>query len=429
MVSGLSRRRFLNCATLLTGGVVCGIPAILRGQSTRQKLNIAFIGCGGQGAENLAALAGENVVALCDTNASVLTTANQQFPAAKPFRDFRKMLEQKDMDAVVVSTADHTHAVAALTAIRSGKHVFCESPLTHTVSEARLITQAAREHKVATQMSNQLHNVEGTRQAVEWIQAGVIGTVGEIFCWSDRPTWLQGLTRPSETPPIPPHFDWDLWLGPAPERPYNPSYQPLNWRGWWDFGNGALGDMGCSIMDAAFWALNLGQPTVIEAESTGMTSESAPKTSLVRYQFPSRGALPAVRLNWHDGGRPMTNEAAELATGVKNGSIFIGSKGRMVLPLGGLPRLMPQPRDFQSPQPSLPRSINHHQDWLQACKGGKPAESNFDYSGPLTEIVLLGAVALRTGKRLEWDSSSLKAPNAPEANAFLSQTYRKGWTI
>lgn len=429
MVSGLSRRRFLESATLLTGGMACCLPTLLRGQQTGQKLNIAFVGCGGQGAENLAALAGENVVALCETNANNLAAATQQFPAAKPYRDFRKMLEQKDIEAVVISTADHTHAVATLAAIRSGKHVYCETPLTHKVSEARLIAQAAREHKVSTQMGNQTHSADGTRQVVEWIQAGVIGPIGDVYCWSDRPTWPQGLSRPVDTPPVPPHFEWDLWLGPAFERPYHPCYQPVNWRAWWDFGNGALGDMGCNVMDAACWALNLGQPTFIEAESTGMTPESAPKSSMVRYQFPSRSPLPAVRLHWYDGGTPMVNEAAELGTGIKNGTVFIGSKGRIVLPLGGSPRLMPQPHDFKSPQPTLPRSVNHHQEWLQACKGGKPAESNFNYAGPLTEIVLLGAVALRTGKRIEWDGPNLKVPNVPEAAALLNHNYRKGWTI
>lgn len=429
MVSGLSRRRFLECSTLLVGGALCSFPTILHGQSAGQKLNIGFIGCRGQGGVNLTALAGENVVALCDTNANNLANAAQEFPAAKQYRDFRKMLEQKEMDAVVVSTADHSHAVASLGAIRTGRHVYCETPLTHTVSEARLIAQAAREHKVATQMGNLVHSADGTRQAVEWIQSGIIGTVADIFCWTDRPNWPQGLTRPAETPAVPAHLDWDLWLGPAPERPYHPNYLPVNWRAWWDFGSGALGDIGCSLMDAAFWALNLGQPTLIEAESTGMTSESAPKASVVRYQFPARGGLPAARLHWHDGGKPMTAEAIELAAGIKNGALFMGSKGHIVLPLGGVPKLMPQVHDFKAPQPTLSRSVNHHQEWIQACKGGKPAESNFDYAGPLTEVVLLGVVALRAGKPLEWDAASLKASNSPEADAFVNHSYRKGWTI
>jgi len=429
MVSVLSRRRFLECAALLSGGVACGFPTLLRGQTAGQKLNIGFIGCGGRGAENLTALAGENVVALCDTNANNLAASAQQFPKAGTYRDFRKMLEQKDMEAVVISTPDHTHAVAALAAMRSGRHVYCEFPLTHTVAEARLIAQAAREHKVATQMGNQVHSADANRLAVEWIRAGIIGAVDDVFCWTDRPTWPQGLTRPVDTPPVPAHLDWNLWLGPAPERPYHPIYQPANWRGWWDFGNGALGDMGCNLMDAAFWALNLGNPSLIEAESTGMTQESAPKASMVCWQFPARGALSAVRLHWYDGGKPMPKETAELAAGIKNGAIFAGSKGHLILPIGGLPRLMPQPHDFNPPQPSLPRSINHHQEWIQACKGGKPAESNFDYAGPLTELILLGAVALRVGKRLEWDGPNLKAPNVPEAAAFLSHPCRQGWTL
>ncbi len=425
----ISRRRFLKSTALVIGGAACGLPAVVHSQNANQKLNVAFIGTGGQGQVNLNAITDENVVAVCDTNANFLSAASQRFPQATKYQDFRKVFDQKNIDAVVISTANHTHYVAAMMAIRMGKHVYCETPLSHTVTEARLLAQAAHENKVATQMGNAAHSCDGMKDLVEWIQAGIIGHVEEVHCWTDRPTWPQGINRPEDTPPTPPHLDWDLWLGPAPVRPYHPAYQPFNWRGWWDFGNGALGDMGTLIMDAPIWALNLGHPSTIEAESSGVNQESAPKWTLVRYNFPAREGLPSVKLIWYDGGKMPPQELTERIGGVKNGCLFVGNKGSILLPLGGMPKLMGDARGFKAPDRILARSVNHYKEWLDACKGGKPAGSNFDYAGRLTETVLLGNVALRIGKKLEWDGASLKAVNAPEAAQFLTQPYRNGWQI
>jgi predicted dehydrogenase len=297
----ISRRTFLQYSAIAAG--IWSSPSILADRSPANKLNIGIIGVGGKGAENLKHVASENIVALCDIDARSLRAAAARYPRARQYSDFRKLLEQKDLDAVVISTPDHTHAVATLMAIKLGKHVYCEKPLTHTIDEARRVTQAAREYKVATQMGNSGHSSDGVRSLVEWVQAGVIGTVHEVHAWSNRPIWPQGLTRPADTPPVPDHVAWDLWLGPAEVRPWNPAYHPFNWRGWWDFGTGALGDMGCHIMDGPFWALDLGQPSTIDAESGPMTQESPPKWSVIRYEFPSNQRRSAVRLTWYDGGK------------------------------------------------------------------------------------------------------------------------------
>ncbi len=426
----LCRRRFLG-TVFLAGAAFVAAPTILRSQTPAQKLNLAFIGVGGRGGDNLAALATENIVALCDVNANTLAATGQKFPHAKTHKDFRKLLEQKDVDAVVVSTPDHTHAVAAIMAIRLGKHVYCEKPLAHSVFETRMLTQAARDHKVATQMGNAGHAADGYRDLVEWIQAGVIGQVSEIHCWTDRPIWPQGLTRPTDAPAVPAYLDWDLWLGPAPERPFNPCYQPSIWRGWWDFGTGALGDMGCHILDAPYWALKLGYPISVEAESSGVNDETAPKWSIVRYAFAARGNLPAVRLTWYDGGKLPPPEVMELVPGKKNGSLLIGDKGKIFIAIGESPRLVPEAamKDFKPPEKTLPRSSGHYKEWIEACKGGSPAGANFDYSGPLTEVVLLGNVALRAGKKIQWDPQGMKVTEPTAAAKFVQREYRKGWVL
>ena len=429
--ASFSRRQFLGSALCLAGATVLGIPALVRAQPAGQKLGLGFIGVGGRGADNLKALAGENIVALCDVNANALAAAGPQFPNAKTYKDFRKLLEQKDVEAVVVSTPDHTHAVAAITAIRAGKHVYCEKPLAHSIHECRMLAQAARDHKVATQMGNAGHAADGYRDLVEWIQAGVVGPVGEVHAWTDRPLWPQGIARRADTAPIPAFLDWDLWLGPAPERPYNPCYQPGTWRGWWDFGTGALGDMGCHILDAAFWALNLGQPASVEAEGSDANPETAPKWSIVRYNFPARGALAALKLTWYDGGKLPPPPLADLVPGQKNGCLLVGEKGRIFIGIGEAPRLVPEAamKDFKAPNRTLPRSIGHYKEWVEACKGGQPAAANFDYAGSFSEMVLLGNVALRAAKKIEWDAPNMKVTNVPEADKFIRREYRKGWTL
>jgi len=409
-----------------------------------EKLNIAGIGVGGQGAADLNGVDSQNIVALCDVDWGHAAGTFRRYPKAKKYRDFRKMLdeEEKNIDAVTVATPDHIHAVASMAAIKRGKHVYCEKPLTHSVYEARMLAQAAREHKVATQMGNQGQASEETRLMCEYIWDGAIGPVREVHVWTDRPLrglnsvyWPQGVDRPKETPPMPETLDWDLWLGPAPDRPYHPAYVPFRWRGWWDFGTGALGDIGCHSLDPVFRALKLGPPTSVEATCTLVNKETYPVASIVHYQFPARADMPPVKVIWYDGGmRPPRPD--ELEDGLQigtGGMLFVGDKGKM---LGD--RLIPESRrmEYGKPPQMIPRSPGHHVEWIEACKGGKPAGSNFDHAGPLAEAVLLGNVALRpemkermNRTKLLWDAENMKITNVPEANTFLRREYRDGWTL
>jgi predicted dehydrogenase len=356
------------------------------------------------------------------------------------------MLEkEKGVDAVVVGTPDHNHAIVSMTAIKLGKHVYCEKPLTRTVYEARALAEAAREAKVATQMGNQGMAFEGNRLINEWIWDGAIGPVREVHCWSDRPThsgqpplyWAQGIERPKDTPIVPDTLDWDLWLGPAPYRPYHPAYAPFAWRGWWDFGSGGLGDMGIHNLAPAWSALKLEALTSVHASSTLINSETLPLASTVHYEFPARGDMPPVALHWYDGGiiparPPELEDDRELSR--EDGLIFVGDKGKIYVEGwgGNSPRLIPESkmRDYKRPPKTLPRSIGHHAEWIKACKEGTPTRSNFpDFAGPLTEAVLLGTVCVRLGGgRLLWDSKNLKT-NSSEANQLLHYEYRKGWTL
>jgi predicted dehydrogenase len=390
----------------------------------------------------------EIIYALCDVDQERAGGSFSRFPQARRYRDFRIMLEEigDKIDAVVVSTPDHTHAVATMMAIKMGKHVYCEKPLTKTIFEAREVTRAAREAGVATQMGNSGHAAEGARLTNEWIWADVIGEVREVHVWSDRAgkLWTQGVPRPKDTPPPPSTLNWDLWLGTAPQREYHPSYAPFGWRGWWDFGTGALGDMGCHIIDHAVWALELGHPTSVQASVPAVGSvwddgsrnnETYPLAAIIHYEFPARGAKPPVRMTWYDGGL-MPSKPAEMADDEElpgNGTLFVGSQGMLYCSShGGEPRLIPSARmkDFQPPPKSMERSIGHHAEWIAACKGGKPAMSNFDYSGPLTETVLLGNLALRApGKRLAWDGEPMRVANLPELNEHIHREYRKGWSL
>ena len=438
----VSRRIFLMGTALTAAGLATGAsgnPARRR-VSPNEKLNIAGIGIGGRGRSDLKECANENIVALCDVDEEYAAKTFAAYPNAKRYKDYRVMLDkQKDIDAVVVATPDHTHAIVSMAAIRLGKHVYCEKPLTHTLLEARKLTEAAREMKVATQMGIQGHSYEGIRQICEWIWAGAIGPVREVHIWTDRPKgwWPQGVERPQDTPPVPPTLDWDLWLGPAPSRPYHPAYTPFKWRGWWDFGCGALGDMGCHLMDAPYWALDLGYPTSVEASSTAVNSETGPLASMVHYHFPARGDKPPVMLTWYDGGL-LPARPAELPDGQPMGNenggvIFVGDKGKILAADENAqhPGLLPGSlaNDFPKPEKSIPRSTGHHRDWIAACKGGQPSGANFDYSGPLTENVLLGNLAIRAGKKLDWDGPNMKSTNVPEANDLVHCQYREGWTL
>jgi predicted dehydrogenase len=446
----VSRRKFIASSALASGAFMV-LPSRVLGRdgaaSPNEKLNIAGIGIGGQGGNDIGQMTSENIVALCDVDAAHAAGTFQKYPNAKRYTDYRKMLEeQKDIDAVVVATPDHQHAIVSMTAIRQGKHVYCEKPLTHTVWESRQIAQAAREHKVATQMGNQGQASEATRRLCELILDHAIGPVREAHIWTDRPSnglfnvyWPQGVERPKDTPPVPQTLDWDLWLGPAPFRPYHPAYLPFVWRGWWDFGTGALGDMGCHEFDPVFRALKLGHPLSVEASSTRVNQETYPLASMVTYHFPARGEMPPVKLVWYDGGLrpPRPDELEEGAEMGTNGHLLVGDRGK-ILSEAGTYMLIPEKRqqEYGNPPRVLPRSPGHYREWLDACKGGRPAGSNFDWAGPLTEVVLLGNVALRlhlkeelTRKRLMWDGANLRFTNSDEANKHLRTDYRQGWTL
>jgi predicted dehydrogenase len=442
----ISRRDFLGSAATVAAFTI--VPRYVLGGPRNippsEKLNIAGIGVGGQGAGDLGNVSSQNIVALCDVDWRHAAGTFNRYSNARKYHDFRKMLdkEDKNIDAVVVATPDHIHAPASMAAIKRGKHVYCEKPLTHSVYEARKVAEAAREHKVATQMGNQGQASERTRLMCEYIWDGAIGPVREVHVWTDRPLrglsavyWPQGVERPKETPPVPETLDWDLWLGPAPYRPYHPAYLPFKWRGWWDFGTGALGDIGCHALDPVFRALKLGHPTSVEAISTLVNNETYPVASAVHYQFPARGDMPPVKLTWYDGGMrpPRPDELEDDRQMGTNGALFVGDKGKM---LGE--SLIPDARrkEYGKPPKVLPRSPGHHQEWIDACKGGNPAGSNFDHAGPLAEVVLLGNVALRPELRekmnrtkLFWDGPNLRITNVPEANKFLHREYREGWTL
>ncbi|MBN1845822.1 MAG: Gfo/Idh/MocA family oxidoreductase [Sedimentisphaerales bacterium] len=407
------------------------------------KLNVAGVGVGGMGKNNVRACNSENIVALCDVDEAYAGSVFNEYPKAKKYTDFRKMLEQqKEIDAVIVATPDHTHAVVAMTAMQMGKHVYVQKPMTHNVWEARMLTKAARKYKVATQMGNQGHSGEGCRLIYEWINAGVIGEVREVHAFTNRPIWPQGIDRPQDTPPVPETLDWDLWLGPAPMRPYNPAYLPFRWRGWWDYGTGALGDMGCHVLDPVFFALKLKYPERVIASSTPVNDETAPLASIVRFEYPAREGMPPVKIDWYDGKllppRPEELEPGRRMGNGSSGVIFIGSKGKIMCgEYGDSPRLLPESRmrEFSRnmPDKTVPRiDGSHEQDWIQACKGGRPACSNFDYSGPLTEMIVMGNLAIRTenkNEKLEWDGENMKVTNIKDANKFVRREYRKGWSL
>jgi predicted dehydrogenase len=451
----ITRRKFMGTA----GGALAGFVIVPRhvlggaGQiPPSEKVNIASIGAGGDmppnNIHNCAQLA--NIVALCDVDDNLAAKIYNEFPMAAKYKDYRVMLEKsnKDIDGVLIVTPDHTHFPATMAAIRAGKHVYTQKPLTHTVYEARTLTETARKAKVMTQMGNQGHSSEGTQLIAEWIADGALGAVREVYCWTDRPGswWPQGIPRPKEEMTPPASLDWDLWLGTAPQRPYNSCYAPFKWRGWWDFGCGALGDMGCHIMDQPFYALKLGHPLTVEATAsltavgekrTAIVRETAPIASVVRYEFPARGEMPAVTLTWSDGGirpfRPKELES-ELRWNHDNGMLFVGEKASLYAGCyGESPRIIPEKkmREYKLPPKTLPRVNGSHEgDWLRSIKDGTPASSNFEYSGPMSEVVLLGNLAIRCPEqKLMWDGPNLKVTNVPEANQYVKTEYRKGWEI
>jgi len=459
----VSRRDFVrNTAGAITAfNVLPGWVLGLNGQTPpSEKLNIAAIGAAGQAAQDINGLQAHNIVALCDVDWAHAAGTFKKFPNAKPWKDFRKMLDaHKDIDAVIVATPDHMHAFASMAAMQLGKHVYCEKPLTHSVWEARRVATVAREKKLATQMGNQGQASGQTRRLCEMVWGGAIGPVREAHIWTDRPSngllneyWPQGVNRPTDEPPVPATLDWDLWLGPAPQRPYHPAYLPFKWRGWWDFGTGALGDIGCHSFDPVFRALKLGAPISVEASSTRVNEETYPLAargadtppnnshlSTPEAAAAARVEMPALKLVWYDGGlRPP--RPPELEDGDEMGAmgmLLVGDRGK-ILGQGMRHRLLPEKlaNEFGEPAEKIPRSPGHYQEWAAACKGGAPAGSYFDWAGPLAEAVLLGNVALRLRLRQElvkhkllWDPLNLRITNLPEANDFLRREYRAGWTL
>jgi predicted dehydrogenase len=436
----ISRRYFImGTAVAATGLATKNAYAKKRGKSPNEKLNIAGIGVGGQGGNDIDNVSSENIVALCDVDDEHAAKVYKRYPKAKVYSDYRTMLEkEKGVDAVVVGTPDHLHAVVSMTAIQLGKHVYCEKPLTHSIHEARVLAEAARKAKVATQMGNQGQASEEARVTCELIWSGAIGNVREIHGWCNRNPSIspRGMARPQGSSPVPASLRWDLWLGPAPFRPYVAgAYLPFVWRGWWDFGTGVLGDIGCHNFSAIFKALKLGHPVSVEATSTAaqcppeVNNESAPTASIVRYEFPENGERPAISLTWWDGGlmppRPEELEQ-EREMGGGDGMLYIGDKGKMLNH-----RLIPESRMKENgpPPKTLPRSPGHYVEWINACKGGEPAGANFDFAGPLTEAVLLGNIAIRTQKKLLWDGPNMTITNVSEANQYVNPPYRSGWSL
>lgn len=447
----ISRRKFATTTAMAALSAAIAPRRVLGMQAPGNKLNIAAIGIGGMGASNLQACAGENIVALCDVDEVYSAKTRARYPKAAFYNDYRVMLEkEKGIDAVIVATPDHTHATITMALLEAGKHVYCQKPLTHTVHEARTITEAARRAKVVTQMGNQGQSYQSMPLLKEWLDDGAIGQVREVHAWTDRPVggdpWsdFEVRARPSDTPPVPKTLDWDRWLGPVAFRPYHPAYHPMKWRAWQDFGTGALGDMGCHILDPAFWALELGPPETVEATSThyepAVASETYPRASIVRYTFPARGARPPVKLTWTDG-RLLPPIPSELEPGRRlpgSGALLIGDKGIIGHGSHGADgvRLLPETRmkDYKRPPQTLRRVKGTHEgDWIRAIKegpGGVPPKSPFEYGGALTEMVLLGVLAVRMkDQRLVWDSKNLRFTNNDKANELLRIDYRPGWTL
>ena len=432
MSNRINRRQMLRNTSLAGVGLWLSSGQAGRAQSPNEKLNIAGIGVGGRGASDVNGCASENMVALCDVDDRRAAATFKRYPKAKIYRDFRKLLDEldKQIDAVVIGTPDHTHAPPAAMAMKMGKHCYCEKPLTHCVHETRVLTDLARENKLATQLGTQIHAGDNYRRVVELVQSGAVGPVRQVEVQFSG--GLGGMDRPTDTPAVPEGLDWDLWLGPAPYRPYHPAYVPGSWRSWWDFANGTLGDFGCHYMDLPFWALKLKYPISVEAEGpVPPHAETAAPVLTVRYEFPARDDQPPVTMTWRNGANnvpPIVKEKNLPNWGAA--VLFVGEKG-MLLANYSKHLLLPESEftDFQRPEPFIPASIGHHNEWIQACKTGDPTTCNFDYSGPLTETVLLGNLSYRVGRKLEWDAVNLKATNCPEAEAFVERAYREGWTL
>ncbi len=443
-----ARRAFLK-ASVLTVGAATIVPRHVLGQGQTppsEKLNIAGIGVGGMGAANLNNMASQNIVALCDVDFNYATKTFKKYPQAKTYRDFRVMLEkQTDIDAVMIATPDHTHAVIAMAAIQCGKHVYCQKPLTHNVYESRMLTLAARRAGVITQMGNQGHSSESMRLICEWIWDGALGAIREVDAWCSLTYYPWGHAywspivgrRPQETPAVPDTLDWDLWIGPAPMRPYHRCYHPGSWRAWWDFGSSMIGDRGVHTLDPVYWALKLGHPISVEASSTDMNDDTYPVASILKYEFPARGDLPPVSVTWYDGLQPPRPDelAPDRIFGNREGGVlFKGDKAKLMCGVyGESPQILPESsmKATRRPPKTIPRvNTSHEMDWVNGCKTGRQPSSNFDYAGPYNEMCVLGNVAKRMNQqKLLWDGEKMEVTNLPEANAWIRPPYRDGWSL
>jgi predicted dehydrogenase len=438
-----TRRQF--GLALASGAAALVAPAIVRGRNLNDRLNIAMIGVGGRGSDNLHGVASENIVALCDVFEPYLTRAGANYPRARHYQDFRRLYDDAHVfDAVVVSTTEHTHAFATLPALQLGKHVYCEKPLSYNIWEARIIRQAAKKARVATQMGTQIHAGDNYRRVVELIQTGAIGYVGETHVWVGRAWGRQTKEaaerhhdivvtseRPTTISPLPKGLNWDLWLGPASHRPFHEVYFPgPKWYRWWDFGNGTMSDLGSHWNDLPFWALDLQAPLTVEAMGPPPHPEIAPATMRATYEYGPRGEMPPMKLHWYQGEQKPELWQAGTIPKWDSGVLFIGGKG-MLLASYDKHILLPEKnyRDFAPPEPFIPRSLGHYAEWIHACKTGSPTTCNFEYAGWLTEANHLGNVAYRTGKKLDWDSAKMCVTNAPEAEPLIRRDYRKGWTL
>jgi predicted dehydrogenase len=410
-----------------------------------EKMNIAGVGVGGMGGNNVHQCMSENIVALCDVDHGYAAKTFKKYPGAKLYRDFRQMLEkEKNLDGVIIGTPDHTHAAITMSAIQCGLHVYCQKPLTHDIYEARTLAKAAREAGITSQMGIQGHSGEGLRLICEWIWGGIIGTVKEIDAWCSLSYYPFGHAgwsskwsdRPQDTPPMPEGLEWDLWLGPAPVRPYHPAYHPAAWRCWWDFGNGMMGDRGVHTLDCVYSAMKLGQPETVQASVMGGNAETHPLAAVVTFQFPARPSLPPLKVTWYEGLEPPRPPELEdeRKLPAEGGVLFKGEKGMIVAGVyGESPRLIPDAamKEQKFPDKTLLRvQGSHEQDWIRACKERKPAGANFDYSGPLTEVALLGNLARRfPGHILKWDAANMKVTNFAEANEWVKRPRREGWGL
>lgn len=439
----VDRRRFMARSLAASGSVLSAsalggfhvnpTPAAAS-DSPNERLNLAAVGAAGQAAANIAACRSENIIAIADVDEQLLEKGAAGYGDARRYRDFRVMLEQEadKIDAVLVGTPDHTHAPAAAMAMRMNKHVYCEKPLAHTVQEARVLAGLAKSNQLVTQMGTQIHAGANYRRVVELIRAGAIGTVSHVHVWAAVD--YSGGKYTAGTP-APAHLDWDLWLGPAAERPYSEGIHPFHWRRFWDFGSGGLSDLGCHYMDLPHWALELRGPVTVQARGPAVDPVSPPSWLVVDYQYPQRGDLPPVKLTWYDGDkRPEQLATLSDAEGKpldwRSGVLFVGSDGMLISDYGRH-LLLPtdQFADYRRPDPTIADSIGHHAEWLNAIRSGGPTTCNFDYSGALSEAVMLGVVAYRSGETLQWDAEHLRVTNSDAAQQFISKEYRKGWEI